>query len=241
MSISKQTDSSVLEIRHKALLIADAHYPHHGNELVEILEKIKHAKIVTDQIFLMGDIFDLLFGHNRYIQSFSKKAIGLLEELSTEIEIHYLEGNHDFCLDGIFPDMKVYGRSDQPIRAKLGRKSVMLSHGDIYDAGMLYGIYSFLLRNALTLNLLKPFQYTIIDDRMRKLKEKNICSDRTDMDTKIDKIVSHYPEDIDLIIEGHFHRGVVTDRYMSLPSLACQKSLAVVENSTVLFVPLEKL
>ncbi|HHB95142.1 MAG TPA: UDP-2,3-diacylglucosamine diphosphatase, partial [Campylobacterales bacterium] len=72
----------IKEIKESALFIADAHYPNYGDEFVEILKKIKSEEIKIPQLFLMGDIFDLLFGYNEYIKSFSQEAIELLKELS---------------------------------------------------------------------------------------------------------------------------------------------------------------
>ena len=102
-------------IQKNALFIADSHYPHHGDTFLNLLKKLDNNKIKTPQLFLMGDNFDLLFGYNDYIQTFSKEAIDLLQTLSKKIEIYYFEGNHDFCLKEIFPDIQVYSREEQPI------------------------------------------------------------------------------------------------------------------------------
>jgi len=88
----------MVKIQEGALLIADSHYPHHGDSFFKLLQKLESEEIKIPQLFLMGDNFDLLFGHNDYIQTFSAEAIELLQKLSQKIEIHYFEGNHDFCL-----------------------------------------------------------------------------------------------------------------------------------------------
>jgi len=88
---------NIPEIKEHALFIADAHYPHHGDAFLTLLNDLESKELKTPQLFLMGDIFDLLFGHNHYIQTFSTEAIERLQRLSKTMEIHYLEGNHDFC------------------------------------------------------------------------------------------------------------------------------------------------
>ena len=105
-------------IEEQALFIADSHYPHHGDAFLTLLKKLESGEIQTPQLFLMGDNFDLLFGYNEYIQTFSKEAIILLQRLSQKLEIHYFEGNHDFCLTAVFPHMQVYTRDKQPITFK---------------------------------------------------------------------------------------------------------------------------
>ncbi len=223
------------EIKENALFIADAHYPHHGDTFLKILKDLENGKIKTPQLFLMGDIFDLLFGHNEYIQTFSKEAITLLRKLSKTLEIHYIEGNHDFCLKELFPHISVYSRDEQPIKFKLNNQDVYLAHGDKYVRGFIYNLYSKVLRQKRLLILLRPLEKPIINHRMEKLKVKNICGYFTNYQKRFDAIIKHYPKDA-LIIEGHFHQGVQYKNYVSLPSLVCQQQIGVILNSKLIFI-----
>ena len=225
------------EIKENALFIADAHYPHHGDEFLKLLKQLKNRELKTPQLFLMGDIFDLLFGYNEYIQKFSKEAISLLQELSKTLEIIYLEGNHDFCLKEVFPNIRVYSRKEQPIHYKLGKKDVYLAHGDKYTAGAIFNLYSTILRTKRTLTLLRPFEKQIIDHRVNRLRVKSICGDFKGYAKRFDAIRSHYPKDA-LIIEGHFHQALQYKNYTSLPSLACQGEVAVVKGEGLEFLKL---
>ncbi|NEW61335.1 UDP-2,3-diacylglucosamine diphosphatase [Sulfurovum sp. bin170] len=223
------------DIEENALFIADAHYPHYGDEFLNILKDLESGKLTTPQLFLMGDIFDLLFGYNKYIKTFSEEAIALLQELSKKIEIHYLEGNHDFCLKEIFPNIKIYSREEQPIRFKLNNQTVYLAHGDLHKTGFGYDLYCKVLRNKTTLTLLRPFEKQIIDHRIKKLKTKNICRDFIGYQKRFDAIIKQYPKG-SLIIEGHFHQGVVHKNYISLPSLACQREVGMVINGELILI-----
>ena len=225
------------QIKEHALFIADAHYPHHGEAFLNLLQKILSKEIETPQLFLMGDIFDLLFGYNDYIQTFSHRAIELIQELSKSIEIIYLEGNHDFCLEKLFPEAKVYSRAKQPIHYQLKGQDIYLAHGDKYQTGFGFDLYSKLLRNRALLTILRPFEKQIIDHRMKKLKVKKICGNFTTYQQRFDAIRAHYPKD-SLIIEGHFHQALVHKNYISLPSLACQGEVAVVNNGELKFIKL---
>jgi len=225
---------SITKIKENALFIADAHYPHHGDEFLEILKKIENKDIKTSQLFLMGDIFDLLFGYNEYIKSFSYEAIELLNKLSNSIEIHYIEGNHDFCLEELFPKIEVYSYQQQPIHFILDNQDIFISHGDRYKTGFIYQLYTKLLRNRTTLRLLKPFEKQIIEYQINRLKKKKICRDFKGYREVFDKIISNYPKN-STIVEGHFHKGVVYKNYISLPSLACQKQIGVISNQKIIF------
>jgi len=224
----------MIEIKQNAIFIADSHYPHHGNAFLDILHKLDRGEIVTSQLFLMGDNFDLLFGYNDYIQRFSSEAIILLNKLSETLEIHYFEGNHDFCLKNIFTNINVYTRDEQPIYFTLNDKNVAISHGDKYVTGFGYDLYCKILRNKTTLTLLKPFEKVIINHRMGKLSKKHICHTFYGFDKRVDAILNNY-KDVDMVIEGHFHQSKVLGKYISLPSQACQNMVAVVEEGQVVF------
>ena len=223
-----------------ALFVADSHYPHHGDAFLKLLQKLESGEVQTPQLFLMGDNFDLLFGYNDYIQGFSREAIALLQKLSETIEIHYFEGNHDFCLNNIFTNINVYSRDEQPIRFALDEKQVAISHGDRYATGRGYDLYCRILRNRLTLTLLKPLQRAIIDHRMGKLAQKEICREFTGFEQRVGEILSHYPDD-DLVIEGHYHQARVIGNYISLPSLACQKQVGLISDGEMAFVDIDRL
>ncbi len=222
-----------IEIEEGAIFIADAHYPDHGDEFLEILKEIDKNNLVTKQLFLMGDIFNLLFGYSQYIKSFVQDAIDLLQKLSTKIDIYYIEGNHDFCLKNIFPNIKIYTIEEQPVKFRLNNQDVYLSHGDRYNTSLIYSIYTKLLRNRVTITLLLPFEKTIIDHRVKKLREKNICSKIKNFKTIIERIIEKYPQNT-LIVEGHFHQNIILKNYISLPSLACQKKIAIVKSGRFL-------
>lgn len=224
----------MITIKEQALFIADSHYPHHGDAFFDLLKKLDSGEVQTSQLFLMGDNFDLLFGHNDYIQTFSKEAIVLLQTLSQKFEMHYFEGNHDFCLKDVFPDIHVYSREEQPVMFKLGDKKVAISHGDKYVTGFGYDLYCKILRNKTTLTLLKPFEKAIIDHRMKKLSKKHICFTFHGFEKRVEKILENYTE-ADLVIEGHFHQSKKIGKYISLPSLACQGMVGVIEEGILVF------
>ena len=231
---------STPRIEENALFIADAHYPHHGEAFLTLLQAVDNGKIQTPQLFLMGDIFDLLFGHNDYIQRFSHEAISLLQQLSQKLEIVYLEGNHDFCLTTLFPHISVYPREQQPVHFKLKNENLYLSHGDKYETKFGFNCYSKIIRSSLTLRLLRPLEKPIIDHRMGKLKRKKICGDFKAYAQRFDAIIRHYPKN-STVVEGHFHQARFYKNYISLPSLACQQQIGVVNNGKIRFQKLSAL
>ena len=230
----RRKNEGLVSIEENAIFIADSHYPHHGDAFLDLLKKIESEEIKTTQVFLMGDNFDLLFGHNDYIQTFSEEAIAILQKLSKNLEIHYFEGNHDFCLDKIFLNINVYSRAEQPIEFLLGDKRVAISHGDKFATGLAYDVYSKILRNKVTLTFLRPFDKFIINHRMKKLSRKSICHTYDGFEKRIKAILGHY-QDADIVIEGHFHQSKIVGKYISLPSQACQAKVGVIEEGKMHF------
>ncbi len=224
----------MITIKEGAIFIADSHYPHHGNEFLTLLQKIYSKEINASQLFLMGDNFDLLFGYNDYIQTFSKEAIELLKKLSFKLDIYYFEGNHDFELKPIFTNIKIYSRDEQPISFTLGSQKVSMSHGDKFVTGTGYDLYCKVIRNKWLIVLLRPLEILIINDRMKKLSVKNICHTFVGFEKRVEQIMNNY-KDADIVVEGHFHQARVVGKYISLPSLACQGEVGVVEDSKIVF------
>jgi len=226
-------------IKEGALFVADAHYPDHGDEFLSLLRGIEEGSIVTPQLFLMGDIFDLLFGHSLPSLTQNIEAVTLIRKLSTHLEIVYFEGNHDFTLEPIFDRITLIPRNVQPAIFELGGKRVALSHGDRYEMGFVYEFYTWALRSKLFLTLSRPLHTLVITLISRKQKNKKICRTFEAFPTRVEQIMQHY-QGVEQVIEGHFHQGVVLGDYISLPSLACQKAVARVEEGEIKFIGIDR-
>jgi UDP-2,3-diacylglucosamine hydrolase len=95
----------------------------------------------------MGDMIDFISGESKYFIIQNKEIINILNELSNNIEIIYLEGNHDYNLSILFPNIKVLSRDEQPFKGKLENdKIINLSHGDNF-LDWKYNFYCIIIRN----------------------------------------------------------------------------------------------
>ncbi len=215
-----------------AILLADAHYPNHKKEeFLSFLEDIKTKKISTPQLILMGDIFDLLVGNSSYLKKRFSKEIALLEAIANNIEVLYLEGNHDFYLKPLFKKVQPIAIQNQPLFLENNQKTYALSHGDKYATSFAYKLYTKLIRNPFLLKLLPEI---IAKKQLQKMQSKNICKKIKNFDTIIKEIKNFYKSDY--IIEGHFHQGVVRDNYIALPSFACSLKYAIFDGEGIKLV-----
>jgi len=210
----------MLNLKDNAIFIADSHYNIQRTELLTLLTHIKSGDIQTNQLFLMGDMFDFLSSKFSYFIKQNQKVIDLLNYLSNDLEIIYFEGNHDFRLAKLFPNILIIPREQQPYTIKNDDKTIALAHGDIFTP-IIYNIFTKLLRSNIFLELIDliDINYWFSKKLENKLMVKNICHKQKDFDDFILKRIESY--NIELIIEGHYHQGKIQDNYINIPSLAC--------------------
>jgi UDP-2,3-diacylglucosamine hydrolase len=215
-----------LSIKNDAIFVADAHFNKKNREFLTFLKKVESNEIITKQLFLMGDIFDFISGESKYFIQQNSDAINLLNKLSKDIEIIYLEGNHDYNLKIIFPNMEVIKRENQPLLAKLNDKTIALSHGDNF-INWKYDLYCKFIRNTVFLRFMNfiDINFFISKKIEEALVKKNICHTIKNFEHIVSKRVKNY--DADIIIEGHYHQGnsyfLDEKMYINIPSLCCQK------------------
>ncbi len=226
----------MIEIKKGAFFIADAHYSDHRPELLELIKEIQSKKLQATQLFLMGDIFDALFGGIKYTVDKNKEIIECINAISEDIEVVYLEGNHDFNLRRVFPKAKVFPMQMQPLMCKYENKKICLAHGD-FDGTIGYKIYSSVIRNAILLAILeiidKLLNHRIIQKIDRHLNKKDDCKEFTGFEKFIQKRFASKTT-CEYFIEGHFHqnKSIQLDNftYINLGAFACNQRYFIVKS-----------
>ena len=220
---------SAIKLLDGAILLSDAHYSFKHKALREFLKALRTQKIQTPQLILMGDVFDLLFGGIAKTITRNQDVVDLINTLSDNIEIIYLEGNHDFNLKEIFPGVQVFKLSEQPLECTFGKKKVGLAHGD-FNAPLGYRFYTALIRNPFVLRILNLLNTLgkgfILNGLDRKLSAKDDCKEIPAFERYTKRHL--LPLDLnayDLFIEGHHHQDVSfkieNTLYVNMPAFAC--------------------
>ena len=142
-----------IQIKEGAIFISDAHANTNRKEFLHFLQSMDKGELTPPQLFLMGDLFDFLAYGASYTQKFYQQEINLINKLSYTIEIFYIEGNHDFNLKKIFPNIKVYPIEKQPLLVSYKNQKGLISHGDI-NGSMIYKISHKILRSYIFLKIL---------------------------------------------------------------------------------------
>jgi UDP-2,3-diacylglucosamine hydrolase len=214
-----------LNIKQGAIFVADSHYNKKNKQFLVLLEKLDKKDIKTTQLFLMGDMMDFISGESRYFIQQNSDVINLINKLSNDMDIIYLEGNHDYNLEKLFPKVKVIKRENQPLFAKFENKTISLAHGDNF-INWKYDLYCKFIRNTIFLRFMNfiDINYFISKKIENALVKKNICHKMKNFEQIVSKRLKNYNTDI--VIEGHYHQGnnylIDEKEYINIPSLCCQ-------------------
>jgi len=215
----------VIEIKEGAIFIADVHANKNRKEFLSFLDEVK--KINPPQLFLMGDIFDFLTYEAKYTLKFYEEEIKKLNSLN--LEIIYLEGNHDFGISKIFPNIKVFPLSKQPVKVRYKNQVGFIAHGDVFS-GIKYNFFHFFLRSSLILKILNSLNgEKFSKGYLKKAANKKICKKIPNFLKIAKQKIKKYDigiSEVDFIIEGHYHQGEFIDEkpfYFNLKSYGCDK------------------
>jgi len=223
-------------LKEGAFLVADVHYSLKNQHFYSFLEAISSKKLQPSQLLLVGDIFDALFGEIPQTYKDNQKVITLLNQLSSSLEIIYFEGNHDFNIKNIFPNIIILERQKQPTLFSFKDKKVAILHGD-YNMGISYEIFSAFLRNKFVLKGLNFINFLCFDCVMKKLQnhlaKKDNCKKIPNFFNIIQQRYRNNRE-YDYIIEGHFHQNKIfifdEFSYINLASFACNQRYFIVKS-----------
>ena len=203
-----------------ALFLADAHF-HKG--LREDLRAFLRS-CQAPQLFLMGDIFDLLVGGVSATIEENREVIELIDSL--ECEVYYLEGNHDFLLGNLFKKCRVLPRAAQPLIVQADGKRVALAHGDNFIGG-LYAFYIATIQRRGVISLLELLNVRgWISKRIQRYNaSKRLCKKIDSFEAIAKERLGFY--DADIVIEGHYHQAAFYSfdkrTYINLPSYGCDR------------------
>ena len=117
----------------KVFFVSDAHISGTDDvayrRFVSFIEYIKNES--ATHLFILGDLFEFLHGHGRYIIKKYRKLFEELKELSlTGTKIYYLYGNHDFNFKLPVDFIQCVDSFDS---IKIDKINYMIFHGDGLD------------------------------------------------------------------------------------------------------------
>ncbi len=208
------------EVLEGAIFVSDVHHQEGLSHFPRLLNHLLASP--PSQLFLMGDIFQILVGS---VKSSYRPYISILEQLellSQKSTLFYFEGNHDFGLPQLsyLKNIQIYPRKFQPIPFTCQDKLFLLAHGDLFLKWG-YEIYIRLLSSQFSIKTLgfldqiiplyAPLTAPIYHKKIRSLipnqevfkdfsKQRLACYEH--WRAKIAPTLN-----LGGVIEGHFHIG----------------------------------
>lgn len=236
----------MIQIQIGALFIGDAHWGPTRPGLMIFLEKIAVGEIKAPQLFLMGDMADLLIGPLPVLKELNTPLLEALKRAAQKTEIFYFEGNHDFLLSDLLPDLLLVPVAKQPLMLACSNKNIALAHGD-WDGPWHYRLFSNLLRRPVMLGVLHLLTGNFINEwfvkwQWRRQQKKVLCRPYGKFPAIVAKKMARpFYRTADVVIEGHFHQDyrLYFGRrlYINLPAFGCtgEGVKARVEEDNVFF------
>lgn len=201
-----------------AIVISDIHLGSDNCEakaLVHFLEAIRDKQIPTQKLILNGDVFDSI--DFRRLRKQHWKVLSTMRKLSDEIEIIWINGNHDGPAEIISNLIGIDVRDE--LILKSGNKRIMLLHGHRFDEFIeRYPITSKLADGLYRFLQWVDKSHTIARQAKSKSKLFLRCVQKV-QDSAIDYAVKH---SCDAVCCGHTHVPVaVTDTAIPYYNSGC--------------------
>lgn len=212
--------NNILIIKEDAIFLADSHIKNGKGDLIDIFKKMLKKNEFPSQIFLLGDISNILVGNLTSSVESNNIMLSLLDSLSNKIEIIYFEGNHDFNLANVLPKVLKISRKNQPLIAQFKDKKVLLAHGDIF-LNKKYEMYIKILTSSKSARILNFFD-CLTKGRLYNFISKKVENKQIKYPQNANHIIKKRLEsyrlyinslnlEISMIIEGHFHIGKIVE------------------------------
>ncbi len=194
----------------KTLVIADLHLRFNDEREADIIRFFNEVAPSFNKIIILGDFFEFWYGFKDVIISDYFNVLRKLKELTDRnIDIVFIEGNHDFNMGDFFKNIlgvKVYKEEYHEV---IGKKKFLFMHGDTLNLAedRFYKILRKMLRSEFIrfiMNSLPPHSILSIAKRFSNASRKYLYK-KFDLQKTIDKYkkAKHY----DFVLMGHFHRN----------------------------------
>ena len=195
-----------------SIIISDLHLTNvEEDKIVFFANFCKKYASKADQLFILGDLFNIWIGDDVSLLSY-KKIISILRDLSQSTKVFVMAGNRDFLLSKQFEFESGCQLINEPFILEHNSKKFLLIHGDsLCTDDINYQKLKKILRNPLTqfifLKLSKKFRLKLTGQLRKKSIEAQKYKTEELMDVNqeaTDLLMSKYPG-FDLI-HGHTHR-----------------------------------
>jgi UDP-2,3-diacylglucosamine hydrolase len=118
----------------RVFYVSDLHLSGGQSPAADRFVKFMQLPQPNDVVVLGGDIFDLYVGDKRvFREKFAPALAAIRASALRGVEVHFLEGNHDFHLQGSFAGLPNFHFHTDDFSLNPGERRFYFSHGDLID------------------------------------------------------------------------------------------------------------
>jgi UDP-2,3-diacylglucosamine hydrolase len=191
----------------KCIFLSDLHIENDG-DIDKFLKFIKRSN--ADAIFLIGDIFEFLAYDNLECMKKYEEVIKELRDISLKgRRVIFVEGNHDFALNGRFVSGSKIEISHREYIFYLDGKKTVLVHGDVF---FMNRVFRKILRSSITKKVVETIPDRVIMkfgfwfSSLGKNKRKIVKNEMVERQMKY--LIEHYG-DVEIFVSGHLHTPIL--------------------------------
>jgi len=195
--------------------VSDAHLGFHEeprNSTIEnrLLEFFSYVEKSGSGLYILGDLFDFWF---EYAHVFPGRHLNVLFSLKRlvdrNIPVHYIAGNHDFCIGDFMAGRIGIQVHQEPMRFVMDGKRFFLAHGDgIAKKDASYRIFKSVIRHPVSISLfrlLHPDLGFFIAQILSRVSRNHRPVKNRDA-AYAAYAESLFREGFDFVLMGHIHR-----------------------------------
>jgi len=166
----------------------------------------------TDQLYILGDLFDFWFEYATVIPKGFHRTLTALQEFTDRgHEVHYLAGNHDFWMGDYFHSELGMSVHFDPFETTIEGKRIFLHHGD----GLSRGDYGYkmikpVLRNRFNIWIYKwlhpDLGVKLARGSSRTSREHTSTNHHAEEGGMIQFATKKIRQGVDIVVMGHRHK-----------------------------------
>jgi UDP-2,3-diacylglucosamine hydrolase len=170
----------------------------------------------TEQLFIVGDLFDFWFEYQTVIPKGFHRTLSALQEFTERgIRVSYLAGNHDFWMGDFFKTELGMELHSDPFETTIDGKRIYLHHGDgLAENDIGYRMIKPVLRNKLNIWLyrwLHPDIGVKLARSSSRTSRDYTTSKHFEEQGMIEYATRKIRDGVNIVIMGHRHQpNVVT-------------------------------
>ena len=198
-----------INITDSAVFISDLHLTDNASNNI-FLNFLEHSSSLTNNLFILGDLFDYWIGDDSSMYS---REIAALRKIGEQKNIYFIHGNRDFLIGKNYFGKNHITILDDETRITLGNHHVLLMHGDSLCSDDLD--YQAFRKEVRSKKWQEKFLAKKLDERINiasdlREQSKNLNLNKPeniiDVNEKTVKSVVEKNLPIQILIHGHTHR-----------------------------------